>query len=54
MIKFFEESDEVLYPNEDFLCITNKDLFELKKLSDQNIRQRVRFCVYKGPENFFA
>lgn len=51
MIKFFKESDEVLYTNEDFVCITNKDLFELKQLSDQNIRQRVRFCAHKDPGN---
>ena len=50
MIKFLKESDEVLYPNEDFVCISNEDLLELKKLSDQNIRQRIRFCTHKDPK----
>ena len=44
MIKFLKESDEVLYPREDFVCVSNKDLLELKKLS---INRITRSSVYE-------
>lgn len=48
MIKFFKESDEVLYALEDFVCLSKNDLLELKKLSNKNKRQRIRFCAHKN------
>lgn len=48
MIKFFKESDEVLYPKEKFVIMTKNDLSLLKKLANQNIRQRVRFCAHEN------
>ena len=48
MIKFFKQSDEVLYAIGDFVCLSKNDLLELKKLSYKNKRQRIRFCAHKN------
>ena len=49
MIKTFKENDEVLYPNEDFVCVSKKDLTLLKQLAYKNVRKRVRLCIHKNP-----
>lgn len=51
MTKFIKKNNEVYYPSNEFVCITKNDFVELKKLSTQNPRQRVRFCAHQNPED---
>lgn len=51
MIRTIIESNEVLYPGEDVVLITNTDLKELKRLALLNPRQRVRLCSHRSPND---
>lgn len=45
------ESNEVLYPKDDVVLISNVDLDELKRLALLNPRQRVRLCSHRTPDD---
>ena len=51
MISVRSESAEVLYPVEDIITVTAKDLQELKRLALLNPRQRVRLCAHRSPSD---
>lgn len=51
MFNFRSESPEVLYPIDEIISVTKKDLQELKLLARLNPRQRVRFCTHGSPSD---
>lgn len=51
MIKCRKESDEVLYPIDDFVTSSAQDLKEMIKMAELNPRQRIRLCAHKTPDD---
>lgn len=51
MIPIYKESNEVLYPLEDIISISAKELEELKQASLKNDRQRIRLCAHRNPND---
>ncbi|MBI3394627.1 MAG: WbuC family cupin fold metalloprotein [Spirochaetia bacterium] len=49
MIQVRKESAEVLYPDEPIVTINSRDVEVLKRLADENARQRVRLCAHRSP-----
>jgi len=49
MISIRKESEEVLYPTDDIVSISEKELQELKRLALLNRRQRIRLCAHRTP-----
>jgi hypothetical protein len=39
-------NDEVLYAEDDIVCVGRTDIEELKSLSDNNTRKRIRLCAH--------
>lgn len=44
-------NEEVLYADDDILCIGRTDIEGLKSLSDNNIRKRIRLCAHPDEKN---
>ena len=48
MIKTIKESNDVLYPKEDIVTVSELDLDELKQMAKRNPRNRIRLCAHNN------
>ena len=44
-------NDEVLYADDDIVCVGRRDIEELKSLREKNVRKRIRLCAHPDREN---
>jgi cupin fold WbuC family metalloprotein len=48
LIKTIKESNDVLYPKEDIVTVSELDLDELKQMAKRNPRNRIRLCTHNN------